>query len=133
DAAGRSARGGRPGVAVAAHAADPRPQDRARRVDRARDPRGAEPPGPADDRRGRAADAPPDPRGHRTLRARWTCPGRVARDRCIGWPVGRAFEKRKATIFKRMDRVGKQFTKVGKEIAIAVKAGGPSPDGNPTL
>jgi YebC/PmpR family DNA-binding regulatory protein len=47
--------------------------------------------------------------------------------------VGRAFEKRKATIFKRMDRVGKQFTKVGKEIAIAVKAGGPSPDGNPAL
>jgi YebC/PmpR family DNA-binding regulatory protein len=47
--------------------------------------------------------------------------------------VGRAFEKRKATIFKRMDRVGKLFTKVGKEIAIAVKAGGPSPDGNPAL
>ncbi len=47
--------------------------------------------------------------------------------------MGRAFEKRKATIFKRMDRVGKQFTKVGKEIAIAVKAGGPSPDGNPAL
>jgi YebC/PmpR family DNA-binding regulatory protein len=47
--------------------------------------------------------------------------------------VGRAFEKRKATIFKRMDRVGKQFTKVGKEIAIAVKAGGSSPDGNPAL
>lgn len=47
--------------------------------------------------------------------------------------MGRAFEKRKATIFKRMDRVGKQFTKVGKEIAIAVKAGGPSPEGNPAL
>jgi YebC/PmpR family DNA-binding regulatory protein len=47
--------------------------------------------------------------------------------------VGRAFEKRKATIFKRMDRVGKLFTKVGKEISIAVKAGGPSPDGNPSL
>jgi YebC/PmpR family DNA-binding regulatory protein len=47
--------------------------------------------------------------------------------------VGRAFEKRKATIFKRMDRVGKLFTKVGKEIAIAVKSGGPSPDGNPSL
>lgn len=47
--------------------------------------------------------------------------------------MGRAFEKRKATIFKRMDRVGKLFTKVGKEIAIAVKAGGPSPDGNPAL
>jgi YebC/PmpR family DNA-binding regulatory protein len=47
--------------------------------------------------------------------------------------VGRAFEKRKSTIFARMDRVGKQFTKVGKDIAIAVKAGGVSPDGNPAL
>jgi YebC/PmpR family DNA-binding regulatory protein len=47
--------------------------------------------------------------------------------------MGRAFEKRKATIFKRMDRVGKQFTKIGKEIAMAVKAGGPSPDANPSL
>jgi YebC/PmpR family DNA-binding regulatory protein len=47
--------------------------------------------------------------------------------------VGRAFEKRKSTIFARMDRVGKQFTKVGKDIAIAVKAGGTSPDGNPSL
>src|SRR5689334_18332103 len=32
-----------------------------------------------------------------------------------------------------MDRVGKQFTKIGKDIAIAVKAGGTSPDGNPAL
>jgi YebC/PmpR family DNA-binding regulatory protein len=47
--------------------------------------------------------------------------------------VGRAFEKRKSTIFARMDRVAKQFTKVGKDIAIAVKSGGPSPDGNPAL
>jgi YebC/PmpR family DNA-binding regulatory protein len=47
--------------------------------------------------------------------------------------VGRAFEKRKSTIFKRMDRVGKQFAKIGKDIAIAVKAGGSSPDGNPSL
>jgi YebC/PmpR family DNA-binding regulatory protein len=47
--------------------------------------------------------------------------------------MGRAFEKRKSTIFARMDRVGKQFTKVGKDIAIAVKAGGSSPDGNPAL
>lgn len=48
-------------------------------------------------------------------------------------PVGRAFEKRKTTIFARMDRVGKQFAKIGKDIAIAVKAGGTSPDGNPAL
>lgn len=47
--------------------------------------------------------------------------------------MGRAFEKRKSTIFARMDRVAKQFTKVGKDIAIAVKAGGTSPDGNPAL
>lgn len=47
--------------------------------------------------------------------------------------MGRAFEKRKSTIFARMDRVGKQFTKVGKDIAIAVKHGGTSPDGNPAL
>jgi len=47
--------------------------------------------------------------------------------------VGRAFEKRKHTIFARMDRVAKQFTKIGKDIAIAVKSGGTSPDGNPAL
>jgi YebC/PmpR family DNA-binding regulatory protein len=47
--------------------------------------------------------------------------------------VGRAFEKRKSTIFARMDRVAKQFTKINKDIAIAVKAGGPSPDANPAL
>jgi len=47
--------------------------------------------------------------------------------------VGRAFEKRKSTIFARMDRVGKQFTKIGKDIAIAVKSGGTSPEGNPAL
>ena len=47
--------------------------------------------------------------------------------------MGRAFEKRKTAIFARMDRVAKQFTKVGKDIAISVKAGGPNPDGNPSL
>lgn len=47
--------------------------------------------------------------------------------------MGRAFEKRKHTIFARMDRVAKQFTKIGKDIAIAVKAGGTSPEGNPAL
>ena len=47
--------------------------------------------------------------------------------------MGRAFEKRKHTIFARMDRVAKQFTKIGKDIAIAVKGGGVSPDANPTL
>lgn len=47
--------------------------------------------------------------------------------------MGRAFEKRKHTIFARMDRVGKQFAKIAKDIAIAVKSGGTSPDGNPSL
>ena len=47
--------------------------------------------------------------------------------------MGRAFEKRKHTIFARMDRVAKQFTKINKDIAIAVKAGGPSPDANAAL
>ncbi len=47
--------------------------------------------------------------------------------------MGRAFEKRKHTIFARMDRVAKQFTKIGKDIAIAVKSGGSSPDSNPSL
>ena len=47
--------------------------------------------------------------------------------------MGRAFEKRKSTIFARMDRVAKQFTKINKDIAIAVKAGGPSPDANAAL
>ena len=47
--------------------------------------------------------------------------------------MGRAFEKRKHTIFARMDRVAKQFTKIGKDIAIAVKASGTSPDANPAL
>src|SRR3954463_3686144 len=47
--------------------------------------------------------------------------------------MGRAFEKRKTTIFARADRMSKAFTRIGKDIAIAVKAGGPSPDSNPAL
>ena len=47
--------------------------------------------------------------------------------------MGRIFEKRKHTMFARWDRMAKAFTRVGKEIAIAVKAGGPNPDGNPAL
>ncbi len=47
--------------------------------------------------------------------------------------MGRMFEKRKATMFKRWDRMAKAFTRAGKEIAIAVRAGGGSPDGNPQL
>ena len=47
--------------------------------------------------------------------------------------MGRMFEKRKHTMFARYDRMAKQFTRIGKEIVIAVKAGGPDPDMNPQL
>ena len=47
--------------------------------------------------------------------------------------MGRIFEVRKSTMFARYDRMAKQFTRIGKEIAIAVKAGGPDPDYNPSL
>ncbi len=36
-------------------------------------------------------------------------------------------------MFARYDRMAKQFTRIGKEIAIAVKKGGPDPDTNPML
>ena len=47
--------------------------------------------------------------------------------------MGRIFETRKATMFARWNRMAKVFTRIAKDIAIAVKAGGPSPDGNPAL
>jgi YebC/PmpR family DNA-binding regulatory protein len=47
--------------------------------------------------------------------------------------MGRIFEVRKSTMFARWDRMAKQFTRIGKEIAIAVKAGGPDPSINPGL
>ena len=47
--------------------------------------------------------------------------------------MGRAFEYRKATKMKRWGHMAKTFTKIGKQIAIAVKAGGPDPDNNPHL
>ena len=47
--------------------------------------------------------------------------------------MGRIFEVRKATMFKRFDRMAKQFTRIGKEIVIAVNASGPNPDDNPAL
>ena len=36
-------------------------------------------------------------------------------------------------MFKRWDKMAKAFTRIGKDLAIAVKAGGPSPDTNPAL
>jgi YebC/PmpR family DNA-binding regulatory protein len=47
--------------------------------------------------------------------------------------MGRIFEVRKHAMFARWDRMAKQFTRIGKEIAIAVKAGGPDPGTNPAL
>ncbi len=41
--------------------------------------------------------------------------------------MGRIFEVRKSSMFARYDRMAKQFSRVGKEIAIAVKKGGPGP------
>ncbi len=47
--------------------------------------------------------------------------------------MGRIFEVRKHTMFARWDRMAKQFTRIGKEIAIAVKNGGPDQATNPAL
>src|SRR5262249_27235094 len=47
--------------------------------------------------------------------------------------MGRIFETRKATMFARWNRMAKAFTRISKDIAIAVKAGGANPDSNPAL
>lgn len=47
--------------------------------------------------------------------------------------MGRAFEYRKATKMKRWGNMARVFTKLGKQITIAVKEGGPDPDTNPRL
>jgi YebC/PmpR family DNA-binding regulatory protein len=47
--------------------------------------------------------------------------------------MGRIFETRKTTMFARWNRMAKLFTRVSKDIAIAVKAGGADPATNPTL
>jgi YebC/PmpR family DNA-binding regulatory protein len=47
--------------------------------------------------------------------------------------MGRIFEKRKHKMFARYDKMAKAFTRIGKEIAMAVKSGGPDPDYNPRL
>ena len=47
--------------------------------------------------------------------------------------MGRIFETRKATMFARWNRMAKIFTRISKDIAIAVKTGGPSSDTNPAL
>jgi YebC/PmpR family DNA-binding regulatory protein len=47
--------------------------------------------------------------------------------------MGRIFETRKATMFARWNKMAKAFTRISKDIAIAVKSGGPSADTNPAL
>jgi len=47
--------------------------------------------------------------------------------------MGRIFETRKHKIMARNDKNAKAFTRIGKDIAIAVKAGGPDPANNPRL
>ena len=47
--------------------------------------------------------------------------------------MGRAFERRKHKMFARYDKMAKAFTKIGREIAIAVRLGGPAPEANPRL
>jgi YebC/PmpR family DNA-binding regulatory protein len=47
--------------------------------------------------------------------------------------MGRAFEFRKERKFKRWDKMSKVFTRLGKEIVMAVKAGGPDPTSNAKL
>ncbi len=47
--------------------------------------------------------------------------------------MGRAFEYRKEKKFKRWATMAKNFTRIGKEISIAVKEGGPNPETNARL
>lgn len=47
--------------------------------------------------------------------------------------MGRVFEKRKHKMFARYEKMAKTFTRIGREIAIAVKQSGPNPDTNPRL
>jgi len=44
--------------------------------------------------------------------------------------MGRAFEYRKERKFARWSKMAVQFTRIGKEIAMSVKTGGPDPDNN---
>jgi YebC/PmpR family DNA-binding regulatory protein len=47
--------------------------------------------------------------------------------------MGRIFEVRKHAMFARWNRMAKQFARIGKDITIAVKAGGVDPAHNPAL
>lgn len=47
--------------------------------------------------------------------------------------MGRIFEARKHVMFARWDRMSKAFNRIGREVSIAVRAGGADPDMNPAL
>ncbi len=47
--------------------------------------------------------------------------------------MGRAFEKRKGAKMARWDKIGKAFTRLGREISMAVKQSGPDTENNPRL
>jgi YebC/PmpR family DNA-binding regulatory protein len=47
--------------------------------------------------------------------------------------MGRIFETRKHTMFARWNKMAKLFTRLSRDIAIAVKSGGPTPESNPAL
>ena len=47
--------------------------------------------------------------------------------------MGRIFEVRKSAMFARWDKMAKNFTRIGKEIVIAGKAGGSDPNSNAAL
>ena len=51
----------------------------------------------------------------------------------IEFSMGRAFEFRKARKMKRWSAMSKAFTRIGKDIVMAVKEGGPDPDSNSRL
>lgn len=47
--------------------------------------------------------------------------------------MGRAFEFRKARKMKRWGKIAKTYSRIGKDIVIAIKAGGPDPEANSKL
>ncbi len=47
--------------------------------------------------------------------------------------MGRAFELRKGRKMKRWSAMAKTFTRIGKDIVMAIKEGGPNPESNSTF
>src|SRR4051812_42882535 len=65
----------------------------------------------------------------RAIKPQVTPPAPICDKNCMG----RIFETRKHTMFARWNKMSKMFTRLAKEIAIAVKSGGPIADSNPAL